>query len=220
MQPTISPLPTDVIPRGAVRLFDGKSLANWTTRDGKKPGWKVSRGIVTVVPKTGDIVSKRKFRDFTLHLEFRSPKMPEAKGQAKGNSGVYLQGRYEIQVLDSSGWKVPGLGDCGGIYNVHAPLVNACKPGGSWQTYDVVFRAARVDRSRKVVEKARVTVILNGIVIQNNAEVPGPTGGAMDDKVGAPGPLLLQDHGDLASYRNVWVMELPEKGSDQYAPHN
>jgi len=220
MQPVISSLPTDVVPRAAVRLFDGKDLKNWTTRDGRKPGWKVSRGIMTVVAKTGDIVSKKKFRDFVLHVELRSPKMPEATGQKKGNSGVYLQGRYEIQVLDSSGWKVPGLGDSGAIYNVHAPLVNACKPGGNWQTYDVVFRAARVDRAGKVLEKARVTVFQNGILIQNNAEVPGPTGGAMDDKVGQPGPLLLQDHGDPVSYRNVWIMELPEKGSDQYAPHN
>lgn len=220
MQPMIQPLPTDVVPRGAVRLFNRKDLKDWTTRDGKPARWKVRNGVMTVVPKTGDIMTKKRFKDFYLHLEFRSPKMPEAKGQAKGNSGVFLQGRYEIQVLDSSGWKVPGLGDCGAIYNQHSPLVNACKLGGRWQSYDVIFRAPRVDASGKVVEKTRVTVIQNGIVVQNNAELPGVTGAAIDEKVSEPGPLLLQDHGDLVSYRNVWIVPLPEKGSDQYAPHN
>ena len=144
--------------------------------------------------------------------------MPEATGQAKGNSGVYLQGRYEIQVLDSYGWDVPGLGDCGAVYNQYAPLVNACTPAMEWQSYDIIFRAVRCDSSGNVVENARVTVIHNGVVIHNNAELQSPTGGAVGADESQPGPLLLQDHGNPVSYRNVWLVHLPEKGSDQYEP--
>jgi 3-keto-disaccharide hydrolase len=204
-------------PAGAVVLFDGTDLANWTHMDGADPGWRVEDGVMHVVPKTGDVLSKEQFLDHFLHLEFRCPDMPDATGQAKGNSGVYLQGRYEIQVLDSYGWETPGMGDCGGIYNQHAPLVNACKPGGEWQSYDIVFRAARVEGDQ-VVEPVRLTVIHNGLVVQNNAVLEGPTGGAIDETEGVPGPLRLQDHGDLVCYRNLWAVPLPEKGSDTYEP--
>jgi hypothetical protein len=205
-------------PGGAVVLFDGTNLANWTTRSGEPAGWTVADGVATVAAGAGDIVSQETFRDAYLHIEFRCPDMPEATGQAKGNSGVYLQARYEIQVLDSYGWEVPGLGDCGAIYNQHAPLVNACKPAMEWQSYDIAFRAVRCDESGEVAEKARVTVIHNGIVIHNNVELQGPTGGAVGADESQPGPLLLQDHGNPVSYRNVWLVHLPEKGSDQYEP--
>ena len=127
----------------AVSLFDGDNLDNWTTRDGQPAGWTVEDQVMHVVPGTGDIQSKERFADFYLHLEFRCPDMPEATGQAKGNSGVFLQGRYEIQVLDSYGLNMPGMGDCGAVYNQFAPLTNACKPPLDWQTYDVFFRAPR-----------------------------------------------------------------------------
>ncbi len=204
------------VPKNAVMLFNGKDLSNWRTRSGGPAGWKVADGVITVEPRTGDIVTQQKFTDFMLHLEWMEPDMPDAKGQAKGNSGVYLQGRYEVQVLDSCGIEVPGKGDCGAIYDQFAPLVNACKPALEWQTYDVIFRAARLDDSGKVVNQARVTLLQNGMVIHNNVEVLGPTGGAIDDKVGEPGPLLLQDHGNLVKYRNIWIVELPLKGSDKY----
>jgi hypothetical protein len=204
------------VPENAVMLFNGKDLSNWRTRSGGPAGWKVADGIITVEPRTGDIVTQQKFTDFMLHLEWMEPDMPDAKGQARGNSGVYLQGRYEVQVLDSYGIEVPGKGDCGAIYDQFAPLVNACKPPLEWQTYDVIFRAARLDDSGKVANQARVTLLQNGMVIHNNVELMGPTGGAMDDKVEDPGPLLLQDHGNLVKYRNIWVMELPLKGSDKY----
>ena len=206
-------------PKGAAVLFNGKDLSNWKTRDGDAVGWNVADGIMTVSPGTGDIVSDETFRDFYLHLEFRCPDMPDKTGQAKGNSGVFLQGRYEIQVLDSFGWDSPGLGDCGGIYDQHAALVNACKPALEWQTYDVAFRAARVNSDGSVTEKVRVTVFHNGQLVQNNSMLPGVTGAAIDEMVGEPGPLLLQDHGDLVSYRNVWVVAAPESGSDTYEPH-
>jgi len=197
-------------PSNAVILFNGKDLNNWTTRGGDKAGWEVKDGVMHVVPGKGDIMTKERFTDFYLHLEWMEPDMPDAKGQAKGNSGVFLQGRYEIQVLDSYGLEPPGKGDCGAIYNQYAPLVNACKPPLQWQSYDMVFRAARADSN------AKVTVFQNGMVIHNNVTTDGMTGGAIDDKVLEPGPLLLQDHGNLLKFRNVWVVELPLKGSDKY----
>ena len=206
-------------PKKAVVLFNGKDVKNWTSRDGKPAEWKAEDGVLNVVPGTGDIMTKERFTDFFLHIEFRCPEMPEAKGQAKGNSGVFLQGRYEIQVLDSYGWDVPGKGDCGAIYDQFAPLVNACRPATEWQCYDVAFRAPRVEGGT-VVDKARVTVIHNGQVIINNALLPGPTGAPLDLNVSEPGPLLLQDHGNLICYRNVWIVPLPREGSKEYGPSN
>jgi hypothetical protein len=203
-------------PANAKVLFNGKDLNNWHTREGKPAGWEVSDGVMTVVKGTGDIVTDEKFTDFRLHVEWMEPDMPDATGQAKGNSGVYLQGRYEIQVLDSYGIEVPGRGDCGGVYDQFAPLVNACKPALEWQSYDIIFRAARFDDSGELESNARVTVLQNGVVIQNNVEVKGPTGGAMDEELDEPGPLLLQDHGNPMKYRNVWLLPLPLEGSDKY----
>ena len=203
-------------PDSAVILFDGKDLSNWTKLDGGAPAWEVADNAMTVTAGEGDIVSREEFTDFLLHLEFMTPDMPDATGQAKGNSGVFLQGRYEIQVLDSYGIDVPGMGDCGAIYNQFASLVNACKPPLEWQTYDVIFRAARVNESGEIEENARVTVLQNGIVIQNNVQIQGATGGATDDDAAAPGPLRLQDHGNPVKYRNIWVVPLPLKGSDVY----
>ncbi len=200
-------------PAGATRLLR-EDLDNWTTREGQPVGWRLEDGVAHVVPGTGDIMTRERFTDFYLHLEFRCPDMPEATGQAKGNSGVFLQGRYEIQVLDSSGFAVPGKGDCGAIYNQFAPLVNACKAALEWQTYDVFFRAPREGAH----VGPRLTVLHNGLLIHNNVELPGVTGAALDEAVYAPGPLLLQDHSDLVCYRNIWVVELPLDGSDTYEP--
>ncbi len=207
-------------PDGAVVLFDGTSADGWQSmKDASPVGWRAEDGIFHVVPGTGDVLSRERFKDHQLHLEFRCPDMPEATGQKKGNSGVYLQGRYEIQVLDSHGWKVPGKGDCGAIYNQFAPLTNACRPAMAWQTYDVWFRAPRFDEAGNRTEGPRITVLHNGACIQNNVELPGVTAGALDENVAEPGPLRLQDHGDLACYRNVWAVRLPETGSDTYEPH-
>ena len=200
-------------PANAVVLFDGTNLNGWERRDAKQKGmpaaWKVGGGIAEVSPGGGDIVTKQKFSDFQLHLEFRLPFMPEARGQARANSGVYMQGRYEVQVLDSYGLKGED-NECGGIYKVSAPRVNMCAPPGQWQTYDVTFHAPRFDKDRNKIKDAVVTVVHNGILIHKDLVVPGPTGGSIDDDVHLPGGLLLQDHGNLVQYRNVWLVELKD----------
>ena len=202
----------------SVILFNGKDLSDWTTRDGEPASWKVQRGVMHVVPGSGDILTKELLSDFFLHLEFQCPDIPGAVGQAKGNSGVFLQGRYEIQVLDSYGVDIPGKGDCGAIYNQFAPLTNACKPPMTWQIYDVVFRGVRVDETGIIQEPARLTAFQNGIVIHNNSQLTGVTAGSIDEHVGEPGPLLLQDHGDPVAYRNIWTVPLPLEGSNTYEP--
>jgi len=201
-------------PENGVLLFNGKALTNWHQPDGKPAVWRVENGAMTIT--RGDIVTSETFNDAFIHIEFRTSNMPEASGQGKANSGVYLQGRYEIQVLDSYGIRIPGKGDCGAVYGQYAPLVNACKPPLEWQSYDVIFRAPRVDASGKVTEAPRVTVLQNGKVIQNNVEILGSTVGSMDQNTGQPGPLLLQDHGAPLQYRNIWLVHLPPKGSDAY----
>lgn len=189
---------------GGIVLFDGKNLDAWVKRDGKQPAdWPIEDGVFTV--GRGNIMTAKPFGDFELHLEFNIPYMPKARGQARGNSGVYLGGIYELQVLDSYGLKLQN-NDCGAIYHQVTPSVNACKPPLQWQSYDITFHKARVENG-KVVKKARVTVIQNGIKIIDDAEIsPCPAGA--DNKEGEPGPLLLQDHGNAVQYRNIWIKPL------------
>ncbi|MFH0989991.1 MAG: DUF1080 domain-containing protein [bacterium] len=198
-------------PAGAIVLFDGTSLDAWESRDVKKKGtpaaWKLTQGAMEVMPGTGDIVTKQKFTDFRLHVEFRSPFMPEAKGQARGNSGVYLQGRYEVQVLDSYGLSGED-NECGGIYKVAKPRVNMCAPPMQWQSYDITFHAPRFDKDGKKIKDALLTVSHNGVSIHEDLTIPGLTGGAVDDDVKLPGGILFQDHGNLVQYRNIWLVEL------------
>ena len=198
-------------PEGALVLFDGSGFKGWERREEKQRampvGWKSMDGVMEVAPGAGDIVTKQKFTDFRLHLEFRTPFMPEAREQARGNSGVYLQGRYEVQVLDSYGLTGED-NECGGIYKVGAPRVNMCAPPGQWQSYDILFNAPRFEVDGKKVKDALVTVVHNGIVIHEDLPLPGPTGGALDTAVQFPGGILLQDHGNLVQYRNIWLVEL------------
>ena len=202
--PTMGALP----PAGALVLFDGKDLSQWkvAAKDERPAGWKLVDGAMEVAPGSGSIVTKKTFKDCDLHLEFRTPYMPTKRGQERGNSGVYMQGRYEIQVLDSYG--LPGEdNECGGIYKVAAPRVNMCAPPGQWQTYDINFRAPRVDADGKVTSPALVTVRHNGVIIHKNLPIPGPTGGALDEHMQDPGGLCLQDHGNPVQYRNIWLVE-------------
>lgn len=206
-------------PKGAMILFDGTDTSQWAQRRSNAPvGWPVNDGAMT--SHGGDITTKSRYTDFQLHLEWMEPDMPNAHGQEKGNSGIGLQGRYEIQILDSYGFTKPGKGDCAAVYGQAAPLVNACKPPLEWQTYDIIFRAPRFDADHKMTEKGRVTVVQNGTVVQNNTEIEHPTGIQydVDPDVSQPGPIVLQDHGTAVKFRNIWVLPLPEKGSDRYEP--
>jgi hypothetical protein len=191
-------------PEGAVSVFNGESLAGWVSRDGKTPaGWPLADGVMTV--RGGDIMTSARFGNFQLHIEFNIPYMPKAHGQGRGNSGVYLGGIHELQVLDSYGLK-PQDNDCGAIYKQIVPALNACKPPLQWQTYDVTFHKAVVEDG-KVVKKARLTVVQNGLTIIDNAEI-APTPGGIDLAAGQDGPLLLQDHGNPVEYRNIWIKPL------------
>jgi len=157
----------------------------------------------------GDIRTKRQFGDARIHIEFMTPFMPTARGQGRGNSGVYIQDRYEVQVLDSYGL-VSQDNDCGGIYKVAKPKVNACYPPGSWQTYDITFRAPRFAPNGSVQRPAIITVVHNGVTIHENQPVPNPTGGGAGGIV-KTGPLRLQDHGNPVKYRNIWLVELHDE---------
>jgi hypothetical protein len=171
--------------------------------------WKLVDGAMQIKPGTGSIITKKNFADFKLHLEFRTPFMPEARGQGRGNSGVYLQGRYEIQILDSYG--LAGRdNECGGIYKVAEPRVNMCAPPMQWQTYDITFHAPRFDDSGDKRSDACLTTFHNGVKIHDKVRIPNPTGGAVDDNVTEPGGIYLQDHGNPVQFRNIWLVELPE----------
>lgn len=200
-------------PSDAIILFDGKNLDNWeNAKTGDPAGWTVSGGAMTIKPGSGDIRTKQSFEDFQLHIEWRTPNPPKGEGQARGNSGVYLQSLYELQVLDSYNSKTYVNGQAGSIYKQYPPLVNACKPPGVWQSYDVIFKAPRFNDDGTVKSPAHVTAFQNGVLIQNNVELKGRTlyiGHPYYEKHG-PMPLLLQDHNNPVSYRNVWIRPLSD----------
>jgi hypothetical protein len=198
---------TELPPEGAIVLFDGKNLDNWVKTDGKsKPEWKLLPGGIMEVHK-GNIITREKFDGkFKLHVEFRVPYMPEAKGQARGNSGVYVQGRYEVQILDSYGLESKD-DDCGAIYEVAAPKVNACKAPTVWQTYDVEFQSPKCEDGKKV-EAPRITVYHNGVKIHDNLEITKDnTRAGLGGDVCTPGPIMLQDHGNPVQFRNIWLVK-------------
>jgi hypothetical protein len=199
-------------PAGALVLFNGESLDRWVKADGKSaPGWSLVGGYaMQVVPKAGGIMTRQAFGGhFKLHVEFRVPYMPDAKGQARGNSGVYLQGRYEVQVLDSYGLDSKD-NDCGGIYEVAKPKVNACKAPTVWQSYDIDFRAPRFVGGKKA-EPARISILQNGVPIHENVAIDvDNTRAGLGGDPSRPGPIMLQDHGNPVQFRNLWLLPLPE----------
>jgi hypothetical protein len=196
-------------PAGAVVLFDGKDKENFKGGSLQKESSSSDEQVLQTNPG-GSLLSKQEFTDFTLHLEFKTPYMPEARGQGRGNSGVYLQNRYELQILDSFGLEGEN-NECGGFYQVSKPIVNMCLPPLQWQTYDIDFTSAKFDEKGERTSPAKVTVKHNGVVIQENVEFPkGSTAGGQKEKAGA-GPLQFQDHGNPVQLRNIWVVEKTAK---------
>jgi hypothetical protein len=202
--------PSTLPPSGAVILFDGKSLAAWTKKDGKSPiAWTLVDGAMEGVKGHGDIITKEQFGgSFTLHVEFRVPYEPKNSGQGRGNSGVYVQGRYEVQVLDSYGLK-SGKNDCAAIYDLVPPKVNACKAPTVWQSYDIEFTSPKFVDGKKV-EPAIISVVHNGVLVHDKVKIDSDnTRAGMGGDPSKPGPILLQDHGHPVQYRNIWL--LPKK---------
>ncbi len=198
-------------PSDAVQLFNGKDLSAWQQSHGKPAAWKVRDGYFEVAPGTGDMVTRQVFGDCQLHVEWATPDPPHGKDQEPGNSGVYLQSLYEIQVLESNRNKTYADGQAGAIYCQYPPLVNPARPPGQWQTYDIVFHAARFSAGNTLLEPASVTLLFNGVLAQDHAILTGPTD-YMRRPPYRPGPpklpLLLQDHGQPVRYRNIWIREL------------
>ena len=194
-------------PSDAIVLFDGHDSSRWKSLSGGEAKWKIVDGVMEV-NGTGNIVSKELFGDVQVHVEWATPSEVKGEGQDRGNSGVYLQGRYEIQVLDSYQNKTYFNGQASALYGIAAPLVNACRKPGEWQTYDIIFHPPKRSSNGKI-EAGSVTVLHNGVLVQDHVVVSGQstTAAAFQDVV-PEGPLMLQDHGHPVRYRNVWVRRL------------
>lgn len=201
--------PSDAI----VLMGEGLGLeSEWTNDKGEKPQWNFENGVATVEKDSGVIKTKRAFQDFQLHVEWRTPSEVTGESQGRGNSGIFLQGIYELQVLDNYNNRTYRNGQAGSIYKQYAPLVNVCKAPGEWQTYDVIYTAPRFNEDGTYFTRPVVTVIQNGVLVQNHVELRGPT-----EYIGIPeysvkphgnGPVILQDHGNPVSFRNIWIREL------------
>jgi 3-keto-disaccharide hydrolase len=202
-------------PSDAVVLFDGADLSKWKSQKGGGPApWKVENGYFEIAKGTGGIETKEGFGDCQLHLEWMSPNPPVGESQDRGNSGVFLMGLYEVQVLDSYQSKTYADGQAGALYGQYPPLVNATRKPGEWQTYDIVFEAPRFEKDGKVTRPARVTALLNGVLVQNAQELTGPTAHKARPPYKAHAaklPLGLQDHNHPVRFRNIWIRELPEE---------
>lgn len=200
------------MPRGAISLYSGKAgdlSANWYQRGTQSPpNWTVG-GDGVATPRRTDITSKQEFGDCCVHVEFRDPVDASGNPVTSGNSGVGLQGRYEIQILNSYGSR-PEEHGCGALYSQKAPRVNASKKAGEWQSFDIVFRAPRLGASGQVTEQPRVTVFQNGVLVQNNESFNGPTGIQYGDFRGQPamGPLVIQGDHDPVQFRSIWIVPL------------
>jgi hypothetical protein len=199
-------------PSDAVVLFDGKNLDSWKSMGkGGPAAWKVENGYFQVVPGTGGIETKAGFGDVQLHIEWKAPSVVKGSGQGRGNSGLFFMGKYEVQILDSYQNRTYSNGQAASVYKQHIPLVNAMRPPTEWNTYDVIFIAPRFNADGMVVAPAYVTVFHNGVLVQNHVELRGGS-----EYIGIPTykahaaelPIQLQDHGDLVSFRNIWLRKL------------
>lgn len=200
-------------PSDAIVLFDGKDLSQWENNKGGPARWKSVDGALVIASGAGDIHTKQAFGDCQLHVEWAEPDPPHGEDQARGNSGIYLMSKYELQVLDSFQNKTYADGQAGAVYAQFPPLVNASRPPGEWQAYDIVWHGPRFAADGKLLRPARITVLQNGVLVQDNTELTGPT-----DYMHRPPytphaeklPLLLQDHDQPVRFRNIWIRELSE----------
>lgn len=198
-------------PSDAIILFDGKDLSGWEGVKGGPAPWTVQDGALLIPPKAGAIQTREKFGDVQLHVEWMVPVLPpDRKGQDRGNSGIFLQGLYEVQVLDTLDNPTYVNGQAGSIYKQYAPLVNAQRPAPQWQSYDIVYMAPRFYGDGTLAEPARMTIFLNGVLVQNNVPLRGPTEyrGIPLYKAHGDGPIQLQDHNNPVRYRNIWLRKL------------
>ena len=206
-------VPSTPPPKDAIVLFDGKNLDNWLNRNGKdKADWKLlDGGILEVKSPTSDIITKEKFAGkFALHVEFRCGYQPKATGQRRGNSGVYIQGRYEVQILDSYGTKGGQKDDCGAIYSIAAPVKNVCKAPTVWQSYDIEYQSPQCENGKKT-KPGVVTVFHNGVKIHDAVQITSDnTLRGLGGDVCSPGPILLQENGCPVQFRNIWLVPMKE----------
>jgi hypothetical protein len=204
--------PLAAVPSDAIVLMDGTGLDEWVGPGGRTPGWRVGDGYVEVARGTGSLTTRREFGDIQLHVEWAAPAEVSGEGQGRGNSGVFLMGRYEVQILDSWENDTYPDGQNASLYGQEPPRVNASRPPGEWQTFDIVFRRPHFGPDGEVVKPARVTVLHNGVLVHDGVEFHGITvHGQRAEYSPHPdrGPISLQDHGDPVRFRNVWVRELP-----------
>lgn len=212
MDPEIRVVTPGAVPSDAIVLFDGKNLEQWeSTKDGSAAKWKVEDGVMTVVGGAGGISTKKLFGDCQLHIEWRSPiEGDDRKGQGRGNSGVFLQGIYEVQVLNSYQNRTYRNGQAGSIYKQTPPLVNVTSKPGDWNVYDIIYTAPKFTINGGIDTPAYVTVIHNGVIVQNHTKIQGVTNyiGQPTNPVHGKAPIHLQDHGNAVSFRNVWIREM------------
>jgi hypothetical protein len=206
----ITPVVNNMPPSDAIVLFDGKNMDAWTDLKGNACPWQISESFLTVVPKRGDIKTKKQFGDCQIHIEWRAPLVVKGEGQGRGNSGIFLQEIYELQVLDSYDNRTYSNGQSASIYKQTMPLVNANKKPGEWQVYEIIYKAPRFNADGILTAPPTITVIHNGVLVQHNTEIKGATEyiGLPKFKAHEKGSLRLQDHGDLVSFRNIWIREL------------
>ncbi|MFC6997109.1 3-keto-disaccharide hydrolase [Rufibacter roseus] len=205
----VTPGVNNAAPSDAIVLFNGKDLSEWKAKsDGGEAKWTLKNGAFTV--GKGDITTKKEFGDFQLHIEWSAPDEVKGSSQGRGNSGIFLQDRYEVQILDSYQNRTYANGQAASVYKQHPPLVNAMRKPTEWNVYDIIYTAPRFKEDGSLFSPARVTVLHNGVVVQNNVEIKGPTEyiGLPQYKAHGKAPISLQDHGDLISYRNIWIREL------------
>jgi hypothetical protein len=212
--PAVDPGSAGRPPSDAIALFGGEDLSRWRMKGGKAAKWKIEAGYVEIVPGSGDLVTTRALGDCQLHIEWATPAPARGERQDRGNSGVFLMGRYEVQVLDSYRSRTYADGQAAAIYGQFPPLANVSRAPGEWQEYDIVFHRPRFDKGGRLVSPARMTVFHNRVLVQDNVELLGATAHAAKATYSAHPdrlPILLQDHGSPVRYRNIWVRELPER---------